>query len=216
MDRKGIERHRIVRFPLENYAGIVGYEEKDSDFCKKWRESYYSIWALKKAQLDYYVCCWILIRLRCLLASKRKELRKQFGILQTEAVKSSSLSLSCARTRCSYSDFHVHDEIEIVWTCCARLRKSVRLRKGTVLVVHWKPYNEDFRHRGVRDDDDDDAHGCTDSRWNLLRLLAHSRLLSIRFLSRFLCRDIDRRRSRSSRRSVRCPYHCLYTSSDGT
>jgi hypothetical protein len=35
MDRKGIERHRIVRFPLENYAGIVGYEEKDSDFCKK-------------------------------------------------------------------------------------------------------------------------------------------------------------------------------------
>jgi hypothetical protein len=76
------ERHRIVRFPLENYAGILGYEEKDSAYCKKWRESYYyysSIWALKKAQLDYYVCCWVLIRLRCLLASKRKELCKQFG-----------------------------------------------------------------------------------------------------------------------------------------
>jgi hypothetical protein len=66
-------------FLWKNYAGILGYEEKDSAFCKKWRESYYSIWALKKAQLDYYVCCWILIRLRCLLASKRKELCKQFG-----------------------------------------------------------------------------------------------------------------------------------------
>lgn len=125
MDKKWIERHwerhRIVRFPLENYAGILGYEEKDSAFCKKWRESYYSIWALKKAQLDYYVCCWILFRLRCLLASKRKELCKQ-------------IRKSCKRRQCKAPLFlslaRAPAAVTLISTSTTRSRLSERVVPG--------------------------------------------------------------------------------------
>jgi hypothetical protein len=208
MDKKWIERHRerhrIVRFPLENYAGILGYEEKDSAFCKKWRESYYSIWALKKAQLDYYVCCWILFRLRCLLASKRKELCKQFG----NPANGGSVKLL------SFSLLRAHP-LQLLWsTTRSRLSERVVPGYGNLYVYERCGFGralETLQRRLPAQGSSGWwwAHGCTDSRWNLLRLLVYSRLLSTRFLSRFLCRDIDRRRSRSSRRSVRCPYYCL-------